>query len=96
MDKFTKMHFIHGRGHTFAQLLAENELFKDKIKDLKIASDFNDLTKKGERKDMSAELFKIWARWILKKVIKKEYFMMASINLTEMENTLGPGPNYES
>lgn len=52
---------------------------------MEIASLFSQMTKDKKRKDMGLEAFRIWARMFLKKVIKPEYFIMVSINISEIE-----------
>ena len=41
-----------------------------------IARDFNNMTRRGQRKCMSDEFFNIWFRSILKKIIKPERYVL--------------------
>ena len=50
-----------------------------------IATDFNNKTKKGDRKDMGQEAFKIWCRTILQKVVSPNFYTMVSANLSEVK-----------
>ena len=59
-----------------------------------IAKDFNDLTKCGARKDMSEEAYKIWARTVLKKVIKPEFYSMVASNFSDMETSYSNRHNF--
>ena len=70
---------------SFVQLLVEKELFSDKIKKLKIASEFNNLIRIGHRKDTGVEAYKIWARMFLKMVIKDEYYIYVASKFEELD-----------
>ena len=50
---------------------------------MKTAADFNTLTRRGLRKDMGNEAFFIFARRILKKVIKRKFYIQCVLNLTQ-------------
>ena len=49
MHQFKDMNFINGDSHTFSQLLIE-DLFGDKVRTLDVAKDFNERTRRGDRK----------------------------------------------
>ena len=83
MHHYKQLGFLSNDNHVFSQLLIE-DLFGDKIKSLEIAKDFNRKTKNGDRKDMGQEAFKIWCRTILQKIVKPNYFIMVSANLSEI------------
>ena len=68
----------------FGQLLP-GKMFSDEVKKMKAAAEFNELTRKGVRKDTGVEAFKIWIRKVLQKVIKKEFFIIVATNLSEIE-----------
>ena len=70
LEKFKKKKFLNSDDDIFAQLLSQ-KLFKDKINEMEVAKEFTRMTKDGKRKDMGLELYKIWARSFLKKVIKE-------------------------
>lgn len=61
---------------------------------MEIAKDFNDMTRSGGRKDMSEEAYKIWARSILKKVIKPDFYSMVASNFSEMETSYSNRHNF--
>ena len=54
-----------------------------------MAKDFNEYTRNGYRKDMGLEAYKIWARSILKKIIKPDYFIMVSLNFDKLGTDSG-------
>ena len=54
---------------------------------MEVAANFNKMTKEGARRDMSKEAFSIWARKMLKGIIRPEFFIMVSSNLSELPNT---------
>ena len=55
--------------------LASSKIFADKLTG-NFAKDFNEMTKNGLRKDMSGEFYRIWARSVLKIIIKPEFFIL--------------------
>ena len=59
-----------------------------------IAKDFNDMTKSGGRKDMSDEAYKIWARTVLKKIIKPVFYSMVASNFSELEMSYSNRHNF--
>ena len=78
LEKFKKKKFLNSDDDIFAQLLSQ-KLFKDKITEMEVAKDFAKMTKDGKRKDMGLELYKIWARSFLKKVIKERIIQHGSL-----------------
>ena len=50
-----------------------------------MAREFTRLTYEGNRKNMSHEAYKIWARRILKKILRPECFIIAATNISNME-----------
>ena len=56
------------------------QIFDDKIKNITIAKEFNEMTRAGKRKNMCMEAYKIWARMMLKQIIKPGFFIMVSGN----------------
>ena len=55
--------------------LASSKIFVDKLTG-NFAKEFNEMTKNGLRKDMSGEFYRIWARSILKLIIKPEFYIL--------------------
>ena len=93
MHQFKDMNFISGDAHTFSQLLVE-DLFGDKIKSLDIAREFNEKTRRGDRKDMGKEAYKIWCRNILKKITEPSFYISVASNFSEMEITATTRHNF--
>ena len=58
----------------FEQLVS-SKVFEDKLNG-DFAKDFNEMTRKGLRKNMAGEFYRIWARSILKQIIKPEFFIL--------------------
>ena len=52
------------------------------------AEDFNEMTRKGLRKDMAIEFCSIWMRAFMKEIFQVDYYMLAITNFAKMENTL--------
>ena len=50
-----------------------------------MAREFTRLTYEGSRKNMSHEAYKIWARRILKKILRPECFIVVAANLSNLE-----------
>ena len=67
---------IHTKGE-FEQL-ASSKVFEDKLNG-DFAKEFNEMTRRGLRKDMSGEFYRIWARSILKQIIKPEFFILGNV-----------------
>ena len=63
--------------HKFCQLLTE-DIFGDKIKDMKMAESFNEMTRKGQRQDTGLAAYKLWGRGLLMKMIRPEFFICVS------------------
>ena len=80
-----RLKFLHDKTdapifNKFEQILSQEALFADPIRQKELAKDFNSMTMKGERRDMSVVLYQNWARAILKKLIKPELFILVSGN----------------
>ena len=56
-----------------------------------IASEFNEMTRRGQRKCMSDEFFNIWFRSILKQIIKPERYVLVCKNMEDAIKT----PNFK-
>ena len=56
----------------------------DRIRKIEAAADFNKKTAEGNRKDMSKEAYRTWARKALKEIIRPEFFTMISSNISEL------------
>ena len=59
--------------------IASSKIFEDKLVG-NFAKDFNEMTRRGIRKDMSGEFYRIWARSILKRIIKPEFFVLGMVS----------------
>ena len=84
MHQFKDLNFVSGDSHVFSQLLVE-DLFGDKIKSKEEAKEFNEKTRRGDRKDMGKEAYKIWCRNILKKIVNPNFYINVASNFSEME-----------
>ena len=71
---FMEARFVRDLGSGFEQILA-SRIFGGQMKE-NFAKEFNDLTKEGKRKCMANEYFYIWARSVLKQIIKPERYML--------------------
>ena len=58
--------------------LASSKLFEDKLVG-NFAKDFNEMTRRGLRKNMAGEFYRIWARSILKMIIKPEFYILGTV-----------------
>ena len=68
-------------------LITPTKIFYDKIRKIEIAADFNKKTFEGNRNDMCKEAFRMWARKTLKGIVKPEFFIMVSSNISELPDT---------
>ena len=75
--KFIALDIDASYDHKFCQILTE-DIFGDKIKTLDVAKDFNEMTKSGKRQDTGLAAYQIWARSILKKIIKPEFYILVA------------------
>ena len=58
--------------------LASSKLFDDNLNGT-FAKEFNEMTRKGLRKNMAGEFYRIWARSILKLLIKPEFYILGIV-----------------
>ena len=58
--------------------LASSRIFVDKLTG-NFAKEFNEMTRRGIRKDMSGEFYRIWARSVLKILIKPKFFILGLV-----------------
>ena len=72
----TEMRFVRDRGNYFEQLL-KSKILGGHLSE-NIARDFNEMTRKGQRKNMADEFFNIWFRQILKQIIKPERYVLGT------------------
>ena len=70
----TEMRFVRDRGNYFEQLLKSKILGSHLSEN--IAKELNEMTRKGQRKNMADEFFNIWFRQILKQIIKPERYVL--------------------
>ena len=75
--RFIKLDTDATFNHKFCQLLTE-DVFGDKIKDMKMAESFNEMTQKGQRQDTGLAAYKLWGRGLLKKMIRAEFYISVS------------------
>jgi len=62
-------------------------MFYDRIRKIDFAAKFNKSTFEGNRKDMGKEALRTWMRKVLKGIVKPEFFIMISANLSELPDT---------